>query len=285
MKLSALSPFQLALGVSIAVHGVLLTVRFVDPQAFNRIFEDTPLEVILVNARTNEHAPKAQAIAQASLAGGGDAKQGRVTSPLPPSPQAETGDDTEAQTEAQLEQLQERQSLLLSQVKAQLAALPAPDLRQSRPASDQVQREERRRQLSKLLAEIERRINQENKSPRKRYISPATREAVYALYYDHMRRRIEEKGTDNFPETGGRKLYGELTMSIAVNLDGRIDWVKIVESSGNRALDLRAEAIVRSAGPFGRFNIEMLRQTDLIVMSSRFKFTRDETLETSISSR
>ena len=285
MKLSALSPFQLALGVSIAVHGVLLTVRFVDPQAFNRIFEDTPLEVILVNARTNEHAPKAQAIAQASLAGGGDAKQGRVTSPLPPSPQAETGDDTEAQTEAQLEQLQERQSLLLSQVKAQLAALPAPDLRQSSPASDQVQREERRRQLSKLLAEIERRINQENKSPRKRYISPATREAVYALYYDHMRRRIEEKGTDNVPETGGRKLYGELTMSIAVNLDGRIDWVKIVESSGNRALDLRAEAIVRSAGPFGRFNIEMLRQTDLIVMSSRFKFTRDETLETSISSR
>ena len=285
MKLSALSPFQLALGVSIAVHGVLLTVRFVDPQALNRIFEDTPLEVILVNARTNEHAPKAQAIAQASLAGGGDAKQGRVTSPLPPSPQAETGDDTEAQTEAQLEQLQERQSLLLSQVKAQLAALPAPDLRQSSPASDQVQREERRRQLSKLLAEIERRINQENKSPRKRYISPATREAVYALYYDHLRRRIEEKGTDNFPETGGRKLYGELTMSLTVNSDGRIDRIKIVESSGNRALDLRAEAIVRSAGPFGRFNIEMLRQSDQIVMSSRFKFTRDETLETSISSR
>ena len=285
MKLSALSPFQLALGASLAVHVALLTVRFVDPQAFNRVFEDTPLEVILVNARTNEHAPKAQAIAQASLAGGGDAALGRVTSPLPPAPQAELGDDTEAQTEVQLEQLQERQSLLLAQVKAQLAALPAPDLRQPSKASDQVQREERRRQLSKLLAEIERRINQENKSPRKRYISPATREKDYAVYYDHLRRRIEERGTDNFPETGGRKLYGELTMSVTVNSDGRIDRVKIVESSGNRSLDLRAEAIVRSAGPVGRFNTEMLRQSDQIVMSSRFKFTRDETLETGISSR
>ena len=285
MKLSALSPFQLALGVSIAVHGVLLTVRFVDPQAFNRVFEDTPLEVILVNARTNEHAPKAQAIAQASLAGGGDAEQGRVTSPLPPAPQAEAGDDTEVQTEAQLEQLQERQSLLLAQVKAQLATLPAPNLRQPSEAADLVQREERRRQLSKLLAEIERRIQQENKSPRKRYISPATREKDYAVYYDHLRRRIEDKGTDNFPEAGGKKLYGELTIRVEVNFDGRIHQIKIVESSGNRALDLRAEAIVRNAGPFDRFNQAMLRQSDQIVMSSRFKFTRDETLETSFSSR
>ena len=285
MKLSALSTFQLALGVSIAVHGVLLTVRFVDPQAFNRVFEDTPLEVILVNARTNEHAPKAQAIAQASLAGGGDAEQGRVTSPLPPAPQAEAGDDAEVQTEAQLEQLQERQSLLLAQVKAQLAALPAPNLRQPSEAADLVQREERRRQLSKLLAEIERRIQQENKSPRKRYISPATREKDYAVYYDHLRRRIEDKGTDNFPEAGGKKLYGELTIRVEVNFDGRIHQIKIVESSGNRALDLRAEAIVRNAGPFDRFNQAMLRQSDQIVMSSRFKFTRDETLETSFSSR
>ena len=39
------------LGASVAVHAALLTVRLVDPQAFNRVFEDTPLEVVLVNAR------------------------------------------------------------------------------------------------------------------------------------------------------------------------------------------------------------------------------------------
>lgn len=285
MNLRSLSPLQLALGVSVALHAALLTVRFVDPQAFNRVFEDTPLEVILVNAHSSEKALKAQAIAQAAMAGGGNAEQGRSTSPLPPALLTETGDDTEAQTQRQLQQLQERQALLLAQVKAQLAALPAPDLHQPTQADDQVQREERRRQLSKLLAEIERRINQENKRPRKRYIGPATREEVYAVYYDHLRRRIEDKGTDNFPEAGGKKLYGELTMGVTVNVDGRIHRIEVVESSGNRALDRRAEAIVRSAAPFGSFNLAMRRQADQIWVVSRFKFTRDETLETRLTAK
>ena len=68
VNLHSFSTLQIALGASFAVHAVLLTVRFVDPEGFNRVFQDTPLEVILVNARTNEKADKAQAIAQ-SLAG------------------------------------------------------------------------------------------------------------------------------------------------------------------------------------------------------------------------
>ena len=90
MKLPGLSTLQWALAVSIAAHAVLLTVRFVDPEAFKRVFEDTPLEVILVNARGNEKPVKAQAIAQANLAGGGDLDKGRATSPLPPSADAPT---------------------------------------------------------------------------------------------------------------------------------------------------------------------------------------------------
>ena len=36
------------------MHAALLTVRFVDPEGFNRMFQDTPLEVILVNSRSGE---------------------------------------------------------------------------------------------------------------------------------------------------------------------------------------------------------------------------------------
>lgn len=285
MNLRSFSTLQLALGVSIAVHAALLTLRFVDPEAFNRVFEDTPLEVILVNARTSERPDKALAIAQAAMAGGGEAQHGRATSPLPPAPLAEAGEDTEVQVARQLQQLQEQQNLLLAEVKARLAALPAPEPSQpSSVAPDQLQREEMRRQLSKLLAEIERRIKVENARPRKRYIGPATREEVYAVYYDHLRRRIEGKGTENFPEVAGKKLYGELTMGVTVNFDGRIHQIEIVESSGNRALDRRAAAIVRSAAPFGRFNLTMRRQAEQIWVVSRFKFTRDETLETRLTS-
>ena len=285
MNLRSFSPLQLALGASIAVHVVLLTVRFVDPEAFNRVFEDTPLEVILVNARTTEKPSKALAIAQASMAGGGEADKGRATSPLPPALQNETGDDVEQSAQRKLQNMQEQQNLLLAQIKTQLAALPPPDPKQPVASTEQAEREEKRRQLIKLLAEIERRINQENARPKKRYISPATREEVYAVYYDHLRRAIEDKGTQNFPEAAGKKLYGELTMIVTVNFDGRVLNIEIVESSGNRTLDRRAEAIARSAAPFGDFNAAMRRQADQIAVVSRFKFTRDETLQTQLRSK
>ena len=285
MNLRSFSTLQLALCASVAVHAVLLTIRFVDPESFNRVFEDTPLEVILVNAKTHETPDKAKAIAQTSLAGGGDAEKGRATSPLPPSALTDFGDATEEETARKLQTLQEQQTLLLAQVKSQLAALPPPDPHQAATKAEQMEREEKRRQLVKILAEIERRINQENARPKKRYISPAAREEVYAVYYDALRRAIEDKGTENFPQTGGKKLYGELTMIVTVNHNGRVLDTEVVETSGNRTLDRHAAAIVRSAGPFGHFNAAMRRQADQILVVSRFKFTRDETLEASISTQ
>ncbi|MBK7004707.1 MAG: TonB family protein [Burkholderiales bacterium] len=278
------STLQIALGISIAVHALLLTVRFVDPESFNRVFQDTPLEVILVNAKSDEKPEKAQAIAQTSLAGGGDSEKGRATSPLPPSAFVDVGDQSEEASARKLQALQEQQTLLLAQVKDQLAALPPPDPRQAVNRAEQKEREEKRRQLVKILAEIERRINQENSRPKKRYISPAAREEVYAVYYDALRHAIEDQGTENFPQQGGKKLYGELTMVVTVNHNGKVLETEIVESSGNPALDRRAAAIARSAGPFGHFSPAMRRQADQILVVSRFKFTRDETLEANVSS-
>jgi protein TonB len=285
VNLRTISTFQIALGASIVVHAALLTVRFVDPEAFNRVFQDTPLEVILVNASTTEQPEKSQAIAQAAMAGGGDASQGRATSPLPPALMALNGESSEQDQQRQLRDMQEQQNLMLATVKSMLAAMPPPEPGSAKPTPEQVQREEKRRQLIKLLAEIERRINTENARPKKRYISPATREAVYAVYYDHLRRAIEDKGTENFPQSGGQKLYGELTMIVNINHDGSVISTEVVQSSGIPALDKRARAIARSAGPFGKFNKAMRRQADEIAVVSRFKFTRDDTLETNIRTK
>lgn len=284
MNLRRLSTLQLALGASIAVHAVLLTVRFVDPESFNRVFEDTPLEVILVNARTNEKPDKAKAIAQTSLAGGGDAEKGRATSPLPPSEVADAGDTQELITASRLQMMQEQQNLMLSQVRDQLTSLAPQTPKDSANKTEQVEREEKRRQLEKLLAEIERRINTENSRPKKRYVSPATREGVHAVYYDAFKRAVEARGTENFPTANGKKLYGELTMIVTVNFDGRVLATEIVQSSGNPVLDRRAAAIARSAGPFGPFSKAMRAEMDQILVVSRFKFTRDETLEAKVSS-
>jgi periplasmic protein TonB len=281
-KRRRLSTLQIALIVSIGLHAALLTVRIVDPEGFNRIFQDTPLEVILVNSRSGEPPEKAPAIAQASLAGGGDVQEGRATSPLPPSALVETGESVE-EAHKRIEQLQETQQQLLAQIRRELAVLPAPDPQRDRGNPEEQAQEERRRQLIQLLAEIEKRINEENARPKKRYISPATREEVYALYYDQLRRKIEQRGTRNFPENQGRKLYGELTMNVTVDAEGRVVETEVVRPSNSKVLDRRAVAIVRAAAPFGPFSTAMRRRADQLVITSRFKFTREENLETTLS--
>nr|WP_297352525.1 TonB family protein [uncultured Caldimonas sp.] len=276
------STLHIALAISIGVHAVLLTMRFVDPEGFNRMFEDTPLEVVLVNARSNEAPVKAQAIAQANLSGGGEAEKGRATSPLPPSALIAVGDAME-DTRKQIEALQEQQNRMLSQIKRELAALPPPDPRRDQGSPQERAQEDRRRQLLRMLAEIEKRINEENSRPKRRYISPATREEVYAIYYDQLRRKIEDRGTRNFPEYQGKKLYGELTMIVTVDALGRVVDTEIVQPSNSRVLDRQAMAIVRAAGPFGPFTTGMRAKADQIVVVSRFRFTREEALETTLT--
>lgn len=280
------SNLQIALLVSLAIHALLLTIRLVDPEGFERVFKETPLEVVLVNTQSKERPDKAQAIAQANLMGGGDANAGRASTPLPPSALTRVGNDSDDQeaAEKKLQALREQQTELLAQIRQEIAQLSKPDPRIKSEAERQA-REERRRQLIQLLGEIERRINEENSKPRKRYVSPSTREEVYALYYDSLRRRIEDRGTANFPEVGGKKLYGDLTMILTVDHRGHLLATEVVQSSGNALLDKRAEAIARSAGPYPPFSAPMRRKADQLVLVARFRFTRDESLEASVHSR
>lgn len=276
------STLQIALAFSLGVHVALLSLRFAAPEAYNRIFQDTPLEVVLVNTRSNEAPTKAAVLAQANLSGGGNTEVGRATSPLPPARHSEAGDAAESQS-SQIAQLQQQQQQLLAQVRRELALLPPPDPRREKTDARERAQAEKRRQLVDLLAEIEKRVNEESARPRKRYVSPAAREVVYAQYYDGLRRRIEERGTRDFPESRGKKLYGELIMNIHVDHKGRVIETEIVSPSGNPTLDRRAVAIVQAASPFGVFSNEMLKGAEVLVITSRFKFTRDEALETTLA--
>ena len=284
MRWRDLSTLQWALIASLAVHGVLLTVRFVDPDAITRVFRDMPLDVILVNSRSAEAPTQAQAIAQANLAGGGEAEKGRATSPLPMAPTTQIGDAPD-EARRRIDQLQQEQQQLLAQIRREVASLPPPDPRREGGSAQERDQDERRRQLLRLLAEIEKRVNDENTRPKKRYISPATREEAYAMYYDALRRRIEDRGTRDFPEYSGKKLYGELTMNVTIDALGRVVDAEIVRASKNKRLDQQAVAIVRAASPFGSFTPAMRAQTDQIVVTSRFRFTREDGLETQLQSR
>ncbi len=284
-----LSALQIALFVSVAVHAGLLALRFAAPATFDRVFQESPLEVILVNTKSTAQPPEqAQAIAQATLAGGGSreddkARLSRPTSPLPPAPRAESGEAAVEVTPRNDASLPDPRRVLIAQIEQRIAQLQSAEPQPERAvAADEPQPdtpEEQRRRLVTLMAEIERSLNEDAAGPKRRLVSPATREAVYALYYDALRRRIEDKGTLNFPQAAGKKLYGELTMLITVDSRGRVLATHVVQSSGNPALDRRAEAIVRAAGPFDSFEEAMRLKGEQILVESRFRFTRDQTLE------
>ena len=281
--LGSISTLHLALAVSLLAHAAVLTVQIVHPQGLQRVWHDTPLDVVLVNARAPQAPERAQAIAQANLAGGGEADAGRATSPLPPAVIERSGDALQEQ-QRRLQDMQVQQTRMLAQLRQQVATLAPLNAAQAQADPQALAQEERRLALLKALAEIEQRVNEQNERPRKRYLGPATREAVYAIYYDQLRRRIEDHGTANFPQIQGRKLFGELTMAITVNHDGRVLDTEVVQGSGQPALDSRAEAIVHSLS-FGSFTSAMRRQADQIVVVSRFRFSRDETVQTRVSSR
>lgn len=280
MKMKRPSNLQLALGLSLGLHALLLGLKIADPARFDKLFTDTPLEVILVNSASKDKPRVAQAVAQHNLAGGGASEKGRATSPTAASALTQAGDSPE-EARRQIEKLQAQQVQLLTQLKKQLAALPAPQPEQLSETRDpaSVAREEKRRLLMSTLAEIENRINIENQRPRKHYVSPATLEKANALYYDAMRRRIEQQGTLAFPTLAGQQLYGELTLILSINFEGRMLSAEVTKGSGQPALDRQAQHIALRSAPFGAFTPAMRRQGDVHVLVSRFTFARDGSMQ------
>jgi protein TonB len=283
-----------AIAVSVLLHGALLAVRFAAPDSFRFKPADPGLEVILVNAKHDRAPVKADALAQANLDGGGNAESGRSKSPLPDMRRNEDGDGLKA-IQRRIEEL-EQQQRVLAQVnkKNRLKSQPVRDnVKQQVQPTDGRDEVESTRELLRREAEISKRIEDENKRPRKTFISPSTREVGYAMYFDSVRQRIEKIGTLNFPQKDGRKLYGELTMSISIFQDGSIyrndrdDGITVERSSGNPALDEAARRIVRRAAPFGAFakNMRSSDRDDVWVMTTRFKFTRDDALEAEMQGR
>jgi protein TonB len=274
----------IAIAVSVLAHASLLAIRFAAPDAFRLQPADPGLEVILVNARHARAPVKAEALAQANLDGGGNADAGRAQSPLPDLRKTENGDSIKA-LQRRISELEQQQKVLTRTHASGFTAAPMAEHDKPDPSRTGADMLETSRAIARQTAEITQRISDENKRPKKTFISPSTREVGYAMYYKAMQKRVEEIGTLNFPQQNGHKLYGELVVYIPVFQDGSIyekeGGPHIERSSGNRALDQAALAIVRRSAPFGKFpaNMRSTDKDDLWIVVTRFKFTREEKLQ------
>jgi protein TonB len=278
-------PLLIAIAVSVLAHATLLAVHFVAPDAFRLQPADPGLEVILVNARHAKMPTKADALAQANLDGGGNAELGRARSPLPDLRKTENGESIKA-LQRRITELEQAQQNVLTQVKRSKFSAP-PVTEKDKPDPNRLGADliDTNKAIARTAAEITQTIEDQNKRPKKTFITPSTREVGYAVYYKQMQKRVEEIGTLNFPQHNGSKLYGELVVYIPIFQDGTLyqkdGGPRIERSSGNPALDQAALQIVRRAAPFGKFppNMRSSDKDDLWVIITRFKFTREDKMQ------
>lgn len=277
-----------ALAISLVVHGVVLFMQFAVPALNKTSSRDEGLEVILVNAKHDKSPVKAEVLAQANLDGGGQADEGRATSPLPNMGHISNGSasaknqqvaELEAMQRQIMNELQKQAVVTTSNAahKVQAQAANTPSRSAKTPAEEELAAE-----IARMEAEIAKNIQAYNKRPKKTQVTPSAKEVGYALYYKKMQEKIEYLGTRYFPESQGKKLYGELLVSIPVFQDGTIyradGGVKVEQSSGNARLDRAAVAIVERAAPFDHLPKNMLTtgKDDVWEIITRFRFTRDE---------
>ena len=263
-----------ALGVSIGLHVTALTIRFVDPEFFHRIASAPPLEVILVNARSDKRPVAPQAQAQVNLEGGGSNEQGRRSSPLPNAATITEGDALEAQRRA-VEQLEREQRELLAAFQANMSAANVqPHSAPTTPNPENAQRSQQ--QLSRMQAEIAKEISDYQKRPRVHHFMPSASAYRFARYFEDWRARIEKIGNDHYPEAARGKIYGTLRMTVVIDRDGALIESIIEQSSGSAVLDSAAQRIVKLSAPFPPFPPDMARDTDRLEITRSWIFTNDQ---------
>ncbi len=272
----------IALVVSVGLHLVLLAVRFVLPNASLFKPPDSPLEVILVNARSIDKALKPDAIAQFDLNGGGDHDTGRATSFLPRTPEVSDGEVLkESQSAMQRVEAEQRRLLAQARVAPTSIAPEAPEKVDSNDVAPTADLTTSMKAIARLEAQVDKQTRDYNARPRRGYIGPTTRGTSYAMYYAQWKDKVERIGTMNYPEEARGRIYGDLTLRVTLNPDGTIynDEVEVTRSSGSAVLDRAARRIVLLGAPYGRFSAELRSEYDIFEIFSTFRFTKGDALE------
>ncbi len=274
-----------AVGLSLALHAVVLSVHFRFPEGLHWKQENPPLEVVLVNAKTRERPGKAEVLAQANLDRGGNVEENRrAKTPLPVTEPRKPGKDL-ADAQRRQRALEARQQELLEQMRAVQSEAPAAAPRQQgleEPGANTSGRDLADLALAamRLQAQIDRQIDDYQKRPRKKFIGANAAEYRFAQYEEDWRVKVERVGTLNYPAEARGKVYGNLRLTVAIRHDGSVESVELDRSSGLKVLDAAAFKIVRMAAPYARFPPDIKRDTDLLVITRTWFFGQGDTIWT-----
>lgn len=265
----------LTLFAALVFHGVLiLGVGFApeDPST-----TDHSMDVTLATRPSVEAPEDADFLAEAAQKGSGDAEsvqevtttepapvsdpETRQATPLRPKPQPESGGAaSRVTTEARSPRRAPEES-------SEDPEAPERD----NPHETLI---ERSRDIASLEARLSQQQNEYAQRPRiNRVTSVSTMENAGAAYVRNWQQSIERTGNLNYPkEARQRGLHGQVRMLVAINNDGSLREMKILQSSGYAVLDDAARRIVRQASPFEAFSGRMAAEQDVLEIIRTWSF-------------
>ena len=245
--------FGVTLLFSLIAHGVLalgLTFEFEKPAP-----SLPSLDVILVQSASGQKPEKVDFLAQANNSGGGDSDRPVRPSELLSSPvsKPELGIAPRPIEAGAPKPQPPSERELLTQRKSQFAVRTQKETPQQPALLQPTARElmEKKLEMARLAQEVQRESQAYAKRPKKKYISANTREYAYAAYMAAWVARIERIGNLNYPDEARREqLHGQLVLSVALNRDGTVKTIDVIQPSGHKLLDDAATRIVKLAAPF-----------------------------------
>jgi protein TonB len=112
---------------------------------------------------------------------------------------------------------------------------------------------------------------------RERVLTASTRQTLFADYLVAWKGKVERVGTLNFPDAARRLgLEGSPVLEVAIAADGHLRSVRVIQSSGQPALDEAAERILRLASPFDPFPRELRGSYDVLRFSYEWRFIKGQ---------
>jgi len=274
-RLSASMLFSIAFH-AFALWGVTLVLP--DPHQAVNIMQ--PLQVVLVNSKSQSSPQQADALAQANLDGGGNTPEDRQAKTPLPTLQDDTR-FTPEQTAKHLATLEAESKKLLTQLKNDRSVAQPELVKQTSNATmtgeDLVQKS---LEIIRLEAQINKNQEAYQRMPRRTFIGARTQEYRFAQYIEDWRVKVERIGNLNYPEQARREqIYGKLQLSVSIKADGTIESVEVSRSSGQRILDAAAMRIVRLAAPYPPLPADIRRDTDILTITRTWTFTPSDKLE------
>lgn len=265
--------------LALVLHGLLIlgfTFKLPEPQTTSQT-----IEITLANHKSTKAPEQADFIAQHNQeASGTEEKAQQLTTEraaefadtqirdINPAPQQQAATPLEREEQAVVSTRE--QSTFSAVIEQNPDVSTEQDMREGLEEEQPVITAE----IASLQAKLDLQRQEYAKRPRIRTLtSVSTQESYDAKYLHEWSTKVEQVGNKNYPQEAlARRLTGSLRLSVALNPDGTIYEIEILQSSGHRILDEAARQIVRMAAPFASFPSEIRRHSDRLKIIRTWNF-------------